>query len=526
MLDRIFEAKVHYFIYIISLIVIAIGMPFGKAVLSIGMVLMIINFLLEFKYISAFKSIKGNIPLIAILSFFAFLIIGLFWSIDPYQGLSDLKSRIPILVIPLIVGTTVPLSKKELSWILIVFLASIVLSSLINFLNYTIVLGSKEFIDIRGMSLFGSHIRYGIVIALGISVCICIQYQAKKLKLIYLLAIGWLLFYSYYSQVLSGYLSVTMIILALIFYFLWKWNKILATVTLTVQVAILVMLVYQFLNFSKKPAVIDSLPTFSAQGNLYYHSNEEFSEFNGLPIHTFVAPSELEYGWNKLSKFDFKGLDRKNHMLVSTIMRYMTALQLTKDSVGLSHLSKEDIRNIENGFTYPDEENQPFQSRMNGLRYQLLNEVNVNGHSLLQRFEYWKTSLYLIKKNGIFGVGTGGNHKAFNQAYVATNSQLNPEIRCRSHNMFFSVLIGQGILGLIIFLAMLFVLIRTSIQIKFLLGILFLAIIIPSFLIEDTLETQLGVTIFGFFSALIISEYRKEKMKSKPKEGDDFSSFH
>jgi hypothetical protein len=514
MLDRLFGTKVHYYVYIFSLVVLAIGMPFGKAIQSLGFVLLIANFLLEFNFIDSFKRLKENIPFISLLLFFTFLILSIAWSLDPLQGLLDVKSRLPMVAIPIIVLGKTPLSKKELFLVLHIFLASMVASSLYNFLGYHNVFNDTPYIDIRQMSHFGSHIRYGLLIALGVSVTIYYQLLNKKINFIYLLIIGWLLFYTYFSQILSGYLAVTMVIISFGFYMLWKWNKIVASVSLLAQLAFLGFVTIQFLNFEKKPADLDSLPAQSVQGNFYYHTNEEFSEINGLPIYTFYVPSELKREWNKVSKIDVNSKDRKNHVLVSTLLRYMTVLEITKDSLGFQELSKQDIKNIENGYTYPNEANQPFRSRINGVRYQLINDVNINGHSLLQRFEYWKTSIFLIKKFGILGVGLGGNQQAFDQAYIETNSKLKKELRCRSHNMFFSVLIGQGIIGLVLFLSMLFILFRTSIKLNFFLGMQFFAVLIPSFLIEDTLETQLGVTMFGFFVALILSEYKRLKISA------------
>ena len=505
MLDRLFGTRVHYFIHLISILGIAVGLSFGKAILSISMLLLIANFLLEANFSEAIRRIKNNSVLLFIIGFYLLILIGIFWSNDYSLGLKELKSRLPFLAIPLIIGARTPLSRKEINWVLYFFLVSLTVASVYNYLCYTQIIGSKTYTDIRGMSLFASHIRFGILIALGVGVAFYLQFIQKKFSWFFSMILLWLIFYTYYSQVLSGYLALFMVVFASLFYFLWKWNK---TVAILSKLALLFVGVYylsQFIHFDKQPIQPDNLEKYTVNNHKYYHSNEAFSEINYKPIFAYYCEIEMYWEWNKVSDMDYMGNDLNNHFLRTTLARYMTAMDLRKDSVDFQKLTEEDIRNVEMGYTNPNEKHQHLQARINGIRYQLLNNEDPNGHSLLQRFEYWKTSIYLIKKNWLIGVGTGGNQKAFDQAYNELNSKLSETNRLRSHNMFFTYFISYGIIGIISFLFLLLLIANQSLRSGCLLGVQFIFVISTSFLIEDTLETQLGVTIFGFFAALLIN---------------------
>jgi O-antigen ligase len=129
---------------------------------------------------------------------------------------------------------------------------------------------------------------------------------------------------------------------------------------------------------------------------------------------------------------------------------------------------------------------------------------NPNGHSLTQRFEYWKTATRIIKNNLLFGVGTGDLGLAFQEEYNKSNSVLEQRWRLRSHNQYLSIAVGMGIIGLLWFLLTLFYpMFKLNMQSNFL-YLSFFVIAIVSFLTEDTLETQAGVTFFAAFNSYFL----------------------
>ena len=68
--------------------------------------------------------------------------------------------------------------------------------------------------------------------------------------------------------------------------------------------------------------------------------------------------------------------------------------------------------------------------------------------------------------------------------------------------IFFQILLTFGVLGLILFLAILFLYVKAQLQYGQILGFVFMVLMMVTFLFEDTLETQTGITLFSFFAAL------------------------
>ena len=90
----------------------------------------------------------------------------------------------------------------------------------------------------------------------------------------------------------------------------------------------------------------------------------------------------------------------------------------------------------------------------------------------------------------------------FDQHYDSINSQLLLKNRKRAHNMFLTFWISNGLIGLFLFVCVLVFFSSLQIGEKRFLAIAFIAIAISSFIFEDTLETQTGITFFSFFYAL------------------------
>ncbi len=104
----------------------------------------------------------------------------------------------------------------------------------------------------------------------------------------------------------------------------------------------------------------------------------------------------------------------------------------------------------------------------------------------------------------VFGVGTGDIQDSFNKMYIDTQSKLNPEWRLRCHNQYLAIAVAFGFFGLLIFI---FYLVYPAITLRKKLHYLywpFFLIVLLSFITEDTLETQSGVTFFVFFNTLFL----------------------
>jgi len=102
-----------------------------------------------------------------------------------------------------------------------------------------------------------------------------------------------------------------------------------------------------------------------------------------------------------------------------------------------------------------------------------------------------------------FCTGTGDIHVAFQNHYEETSSKLLPQNRSRTHNQFMSMWIAFGIIGFLIFVLTQFYSLILFIKKKQFQSVLIWLVLITSFMTEDTLETQTGVTLVVFFISLL-----------------------
>ena len=102
----------------------------------------------------------------------------------------------------------------------------------------------------------------------------------------------------------------------------------------------------------------------------------------------------------------------------------------------------------------------------------------------------------------MFGVGTGDVQSAFNQQYDQSNSILIQSNRLRSHNMYLTVFVTFGVIGLVMFMGFILFYLKQNFRPNRFLHVVVFSVILVTFLVEDTIETQLGVSIVAFFVGL------------------------
>ena len=536
-----FSPRIHRYIFLFGTITLVSSLPLSPFLVSLSQFLLGINWLLEnetdfgasqsrqrrgFQFY--FRSIGNNITikikrllnrkgLLLILSIYLVHVIWLINSTHFVYGLHDLKIKLPIFTLPLIFGTSLPLTKKEQRYIFHFYLLSAAVALLIS---TAILLGLTpvKVIDIRDISPFISHIRLSLIIVLA-----------------FYFALYYLLFdpaemmfprYVYYTLILL-YLSFTVLIgattglvvlllvfpIAVLYLLKQKQNGryIMAGITVLflitgLSLAYLIHCYFRFMN--REPLVPASLPTVTVNGNKYRNILNEKEYENKYLVWVEVCDKELSREWEKRSKIPYNGRDLKNQTVKITLIRYLTSLGYTKDSAGCAKLSDEDISMIEKGAT-----NYIFKNKwaLYPRFYQIFWEIehylrgeNPGGHSITQRIEYLKNSIHVIRRNFWFGTGTGDTDYEIMQQYIIDNSKLNLHWRNRAHNQLITFLLTFGIFGFAwILLAVAFALRYERKNIDFIFLCFFL-IFLFSTINEDTLETQIGATFYALFLSLLL----------------------
>lgn len=456
---------------------------------------------------------RKNLPAIVFSSLYILHLSGLLFTVDFDYALKDLRIKLPLFALPLILSVSPSLSRNQFRTLMLIFSGTVVLGTFIS----VFVLLTRDIESIREISIFISHIRFSILISLAIYTLgfygIRHTDLSKNFRFVLLMASGWLLIYLVLSASITG--LVVLILAAFVLsinYSLKKKNVYSRTATVILLLTPIILFVYLMgivsdvykihrVNFSE-------LETQTEQSNYYWHDTTNLQTENGHYVWFYICNDELRYAWNERSTYDFDGEDNRGQILRFTLYRYMASMGLKKDAKGIDGMSDHDILMVENGEAstlyhhYSDFYIRLYKTIWETQQY--FRTGDPSGHSAMQRVEYWKTSVLLIKQNPVVGVGTGDMNIAFTEQYEMMNSPLKPEFRWRSHNQFLSIGVGFGLSGLIWFIfALLYPPIKTR-RMNDYFYLAFFVIMIVSMLSEDTIETQAGVTIFAFFTSLFL----------------------
>ncbi len=505
MLDRFFGIPVHSRVHVFGLFCFAVGLPLSKVILSLSLMILIANLLLQADFKTFYNRLKNNKFVLPILIYYCLHLLGLLWSSDLAFGLHDVKAKLSLLLIPLIFVAGGNIHKKDIYLLLTGFTLSVLITSILNVLIYNQVIGKNNFTDIRQLSRFGSHIRYGIMVGLSSGILLYFISQLKSnSKYVLLIPFFWLAFYTYYSQIISGLISFLAVLFLFLIIELYKINKTISIISFFILTLTAATFVFYIFSPEKKP--LPEKHDQTALGNAYTHQIDGISSNYNKYEYFNICESEIKKEWNKVSQYPYDSLDLKGQPQHLTLIRYMSSMGLRKDSVAFQQLKATDIQNIEKGIANINETRIGFTARIEGLKYQLTNSIDPNGHSLLQRFEYWKTAWKIIQKNWLIGVGTGDVQLAFDAMYEEQHSKLKAENRLRAHNSYLTNWISLGLPGLFAFLLLIIVPLQNYISTRNTLGLMFMLVAILTFFLEDTLETQMGISFFAFFYGLFSFE--------------------
>ena len=117
--------------------------------MSVGTIWVIANWLIELDFKEKWIRLKKNKIVWLALSLFLIHVVGLLWTEDWSYGLRDVEKKLPLLVIPFVCGTREYVKKAHLWVILYGFLASLIITTVINF---SVSYMNGEIVDCRDIS--------------------------------------------------------------------------------------------------------------------------------------------------------------------------------------------------------------------------------------------------------------------------------------------------------------------------------------------------------------------------------------
>jgi len=497
-----------------GLTMLMIGLPLSLFLTSLSQFFLAGSFFLEGSPKEKWKRFISSGLAWYVALFWLLHIAGLAWTDDFHEGIKDIRIKLPLFVLPLVLAGNGPLLHSQFRWLLGVFVAAVVTGTVIHSAVLTGMI-PYDVRDVRDIFIFKiSHIRFSLFVCFSIVICYWLAENSRLLlRVLLFVLIAWLAAFLLVTASATG--LAILIVLCLVVIFL----KVLPRLPTVWLWMVMILLVGAFYVGGRKIAVAynksheqkeypGTFSHYSAAGNYYYSDSLNLEHENGYRIWVYISDPELEQAWGNSSSISYDSMDLKGQPIRATLIRYMSSKGLRKDADGFRQLTQEDIAAVEQGVanhTYvgiSSIERRLRETLWELERYRLTGDAN--GQSLAQRLEYWKTARWLISKHPFVGVGTGDMKSAFEQAYTATQSTLLPQYRLRSHNQYLATTVALGFLGIAFFVIILLTPIASRHPNRDILFVGFWIIVVLSMITEDTLETQPGATFFAAFICFLL----------------------
>ena len=471
--------------------------------------------------------------------FFVFLLFylvhlaGVLYSENLTRAISELRIKLPMVLIPLFVLGFREVRPAWRSVILLVFAVATLVATLVS----AWIFFTGSYTDIRQISPFIHHINFSLFVVFSMFMLLLNPFGDFKFfrppVILVRIIVGW--FFLYLLAILKSLTGLIILFSGLMLILMMPrlysiplkpWASRLIALTVAAIIAgSTALAVWKFYDI--EPVDFQNLDSHTALGNPYWHDTEERVVENGHYIYIYISDEELRPAWNAVSEIDYDGPDRRGQDLRYTLYRYMTALGLRKDADGFQQLDEQDIRHVENGIA-----NHLYTSRfaIYPRIYQTIWEYDVYRKtgsfaekSSIQRLASLGIGLDIIKSNPVIGVGTGDVTDAYMKRYMAIAYDEQPTRFITGANQWLNFAVAFGVTGLLIIG---FSLISPALKRHVTRSPLFLMFLFISALAmmgEDTMRYQTGLTFFAFFYAFFVflvprkGHFPKEKIKGPVK---------
>lgn len=145
------RSHLHEIILFSGLLLSIVSLPYSIILCHFGILVILLNWLIQWDWNRKWQLAKQNSTVMFFVAFFAFHLIGTFYSIDFENSLFNVEKKFSLLVIPVVVATS-NLSVKYKTFLYISFIATCLVASII-------CLGGSTYRVIEGID--SSHLNFG-----------------------------------------------------------------------------------------------------------------------------------------------------------------------------------------------------------------------------------------------------------------------------------------------------------------------------------------------------------------------------
>jgi hypothetical protein len=194
----------HTNIYLFGLGLMLVSLPTSKYLMSIAQFILIFNWLIDPKILYKFRDFFKNKPALVVFSIFAIHVIGLLWTSDLHYAWKDLRIKLPLLALPIIISTSPRLNVKTFYYLMLVFIGANLFGSFYS--SYKLF--TQEIYQPRSAP-FISLIRFALNISVAFFAGIYLSFQKKYFSKVFRIFLAlssiWLLFFLTLMESVTGF---------------------------------------------------------------------------------------------------------------------------------------------------------------------------------------------------------------------------------------------------------------------------------------------------------------------------------
>ena len=553
-----FSRNTHQTVHLICLLLAAFLMPVSVWILSVVSIVMSANWLLGGEYRRKINILRSRPGIMILLALFAMYLVWLLNTTDFHEAPAELRLKLPLLFFPVVAGSTERTDRSLLRMVMLSFIAGCLFATFAGFAALAGLMPG-EIRSSRELALFVPSIRLSILLCFAIFSSLWLIFSdvggerqdgtdgstsadsdditsaggshlpawwqcltarllpgtgGRPYKVMFAAAAAAMSYFLFRLLSVTG-LVIFVLLLFLTGIFLITAGRrvrsgiifLAAAAAATAALTILSLSAWNRLHNPADPSV-NGKRQLTLSGRAYTHYPEETLMENGYLVWVNVCEEELRQGWNRRSLKAYDGADAAGNELRVTLVRYITAKGMPKDSAAVATLSDSDIFNIEQGYANPlyARKGSPM-ARAYEIAWEIdraAGGANPSGHSLTQRPEFYRAAAGIISKHPWTGVGTGDLARAFSDEYASISSPLKPEYRLRAHNQYLTFGVTFGIPGMILAVALLLIPWLMSGGRFSYLFLVFMTVILISMFNDDTFSSFTGAAFFSYFYTLLI----------------------
>lgn len=399
-------------------------------------------------------------------------------------GLDDIRQKLPLLVLPLVILTSQPLPRRQLGGLAAVYLATVTVMTIVGLVRFVTIADLPYRLIIPTIS----HIRFGLNICFSISLTVYLlatlrgTMDVRRWRLLLVAAVlvaAWCLNFLFLLQSYTSFLILLVLLLAL------PW---------------LVPVRHPRVRWWLLGGLVVTLAGMSyaavwVTDDYYGDCRRDGDKVeNGSYIYQDIDSLSMAAGWQVVSDEPLDTQTDNGYSIYSTLVRYLNATHRSKDSLGVVSLTAADVTTVKQGVANPIYLRHPSIRKMAYMalfEYESYRCGDIKDFSLLERIALWRNAWRVFCRHPWLGVGTGDVTVACQQQLQTDGMYLVDNTKS-AHNQYLIFLVAFGLVGmsLIVFFFVRAVVATASLRTP--LAWAYLLIVLLSFVGENTLGTLAG----------------------------------